>query len=337
MTQSGEPGVESGGVPDPHTVDLADCTVGIVGLGLIGSSLGMSLGDKVGRRIGFDRDPRSLIAAVDRSAVEDVSELHAFTGPGISSGVARALASCDIVVIALPVQDTVRSLAPIASAMRHGTVLTDVASAKRVVTAAMADLPVHGPIPIGGHPMAGRPGGGHQRATPDLFVDATWVVSTVPGRPDTRHAFDSVRAIIGAVGARVLVAGAADHDRAAAMGSHLPFAVGAAMLGAVEASPLRDLVRSIAANGMARTTRGIRADIQTLSMWRDVLDANADEVCGSIDLLIRELVGLRDRVALGGEPLLQHLADSARSGRFLDARDARLAAARAQSRRGGQS
>jgi prephenate dehydrogenase len=199
----------------------------------------------------------------------------------------------------------------------------------------MDQLPHHGAIPVGGHPMAGAPQGGHGGGRPDLFTGATWAICPIAGRGGTDTAVATVRGIVELVGARPVLAGAAEHDRAAARASHLPYACGVAALRAAVGDPRADLERTLAGNGLARVTRAARADADTTAMWSSILASNADEVAGAIDAMIKELVVLRDRVAVGGTSLHQHLAETARLGRFLTAREIR--AVSNASRTGNQS
>ena len=129
--------------------------IGIVGLGLIGGSLGLDLRSRGYQVLGVSRQEHTCHRAIARGAVDDAS-IHL-----------NLLAATDVVFICTPlsaIESTVIQLIPHLAAT---TILTDVGSVKASVVEAITPL---WPNFVGGHPMAGTADSGIEAAQPDLFV-----------------------------------------------------------------------------------------------------------------------------------------------------------------------
>lgn len=222
--------------------------VGIVGLGLIGGSLGLDL-----QALGVE-----VRALVHREATAKRARQR-----GLATSVAtepEVLRDCGLVVLALPLD---RLLAPgpgLVQALPPQAVLTDVGSVKEPVARRWQALAGARFVP--GHPMAGTAQAGVEAGVPGLFRDRPWVATPSPQTDPA--ALEAVRSLAESVGARWLTCGAEDHDRAVALISHLPVLVGAALLqtaaapaapGGPSPSPPPALVRALASSGFADTTR----------------------------------------------------------------------------------
>jgi prephenate dehydrogenase len=217
--------------------------IAIIGLGLIGGSLGMAL-----RRFAPEVTVVGIAPRADTlrraEGLEAIHESH--TDP-------RAAEGCDLAVVATPILAIEETLSALATASRRGLLLTDVASSKvRVLEWARAALPDPHRF-LGGHPMAGKERAGLAAAEAGLFRGAIWVLTPAP-RQDL-HAFEPWLALIGRIGARPLLLDAATHDRRAAAISHLAFVLSAAYvdtlrldsewpeLGTLASSGFRDMTR----------------------------------------------------------------------------------------------
>lgn len=257
------------------SVPLAEATVAIVGLGLMGSSLGLALDGRCARRVGVERDRTYAERSHARGAVDAVDELEG------------AVASADLVVLALPVGATVGLAGAVAAAMRSGAILTDVASTKGATCAALDELPVRS---IGGHPMCGGERSGPEAARADLYVGATWALCP------TRTTTDAVRAavveLVEAVGAAPFDIARDDHDEAAAAASHLPYVVAQALLPVLARADASTggAASRLVAGGFGGATRLAGGSV---AMWRDILASNAGNVGAAIDALREELALVR--------------------------------------------
>jgi len=225
--------------------------VGIVGLGLIGGSLGLDL-----QAAGLE-----VRALVHREATAERARQR-----GLASRVATdpaVLAGCGLVVLALPLDRLLDPDPALLQALPPAAVLTDVGSVKQPVLSRWQTLlerngrAGQAGLFVAGHPMAGTALAGVEAGVAGLFRGRPWVAT-----PDARTepgALALVRALAGAVEARWLTCDAADHDRTVAWISHLPVLVGAALLQAADrgsgAAGLGDLARALASSGFADTTR----------------------------------------------------------------------------------
>lgn len=279
--------------------------VAILGVGLVGGSLGLSWGknrpDLV--RIGFDR-PEVLVQAVARGAV-DVA----------AGSAAEAVAEADLVVLAAPIVPLLALLEDIAPHLKPGAVVTDVGSVKTPVMAQAADvLPPDNPF-IGGHPMAGSERGGIAHADAFLFENATYVLC--PPDDATAEAFrahyDGVLDLVRATGARVLVLDAARHDRIAAVVSHLPQLLAVTLMNYVAGQHADDdAFLRLAAGGFRDMTRIASSPFDP---WRDIIAANQGPLMDALAGFATAFQKTRNRVVEEDFEALHDAFDGARSAR----------------------
>ena len=256
-------------------VRLHDATVAIVGLGLMGSSLGLALDGRCARRIGADTSNVASGRARELGAVDEVRPAT------------EAVAGADVVVLAMPVHGIVQVARELAPHLRDGALLTDLGSTKEAICDTFDELDA---ASIGGHPMCGREQSGPDAARADLFEDATWALCPTLGTDDA--ALQRARELARAVGAHPVRIDRAAHDRAVAVASHLPYVTAqalAAVAGDANAATDGD-VSLLAASGFASATRTARGSVD---MWGDVLATNAPNVRAAIAAMRTEL----DRIA----------------------------------------
>ncbi len=248
------------------TPPLPPGPVGIVGLGLIGGSLGLDL-----RRLGLEvrglvHRPQTAERALARGLVHQASTD------------AAVLAGCRLVVLALPLDRLLEPEPALVAAIPPEAVVTDVGSVKAPVLARWQGL--H-PRFVASHPMAGTAQAGVEAGLEGLFQGRPWVAT--PGSATEAEALAVVQALAAAVGARWLCCEASAHDRAVALISHLPVLVSAALLQNADRSgaDLPDLVRALASSGFADTTRvgGGNPELGTL-MARCNREAVAEALAG---------------------------------------------------------
>ena len=220
--------------------------VGIVGLGLIGGSLGLDL-----RAQGLE--VRALVhreATAERARERGLADVVA-TDPTVLQG-------CGLIVLALPLDRLLEPDPALRAALPAEAVLTDVGSVKQPVLERWGHW--H-PRFVASHPMAGTAQAGVEAGLEGLFTGRPWVATPasapLPGTDPA--ALDLVQQLAEAVGARWLTCDAAAHDQAVALISHMPVLVSAALLqaadrGGAEAGA-QELVRQLASSGFADTSR----------------------------------------------------------------------------------
>jgi len=195
--------------------------VGIVGLGLIGGSLGLAL-----RRLrhsidvtGVAKRSEGAAAAIERGAVNRAStDLN-------------DLSDCDIVVIATPIDEIAGVIERLAPAVSPGTLITDVASVKQPVVRWAQRLPNPSRF-LGGHPVAGKTQSGLEESDAGIFDQEPWIFTPSEGQ-DVRP-FDTWLEVVRAIGATPTFMRADVHDQQMAFLSHLAFAISSAFAETVQ-------------------------------------------------------------------------------------------------------
>jgi prephenate dehydrogenase len=269
---------------------LSDCSVAVVGLGLMGASLCMDLkAQNLCREVrGVARRTQTVLDAFFAHVVDLATN-------DLQTGILGA----DIVILATPVRTIVATLEEIGPRLWPGTLVMDMGSTKADICAAMELLPP-GVQPVGGHPMCGKETAGFEAAECGLYHNATWVLSPLPRTaPEALALADELAR---AVGARPVVLAPARHDRLVASISHLPFLVASALTDAVAQVGADDpVVWDLAAGGFRDTSRVAASDTQ---MFLDILLTNRAAVLEQLRAFgehladIRELLQTEDEAGL---------------------------------------
>lgn len=254
-------------------------TVAIVGVGLIGGSMGMALRRRgLARRVvGIPRRASTIDEALSMGAIDDGTlELS-------------AVADADLVVLAPPVLTIPPLVKAMAGYLRPGAIVTDVGSTKSALMSALLPLlPEHVHL-VGGHPMAGSEQGGVLAAKEDLFEGAIWVLTRPERTPESSVA--RLAELVRHLGARPVEMEPDLHDAAVARISHLPHVAAAALAAATPAEGLPlDLLRLLVAGGFRSTTRIAASPPE---MWRDICLTNRDAILDALTDFERALAGFR--------------------------------------------
>ncbi|MFM8494876.1 MAG: prephenate dehydrogenase [Planctomycetia bacterium] len=238
--------------------------VTIVGVGLIGGSIGLALRARklAARVIGVGRSAASLAEAKRLGAVTETT-----------TDLPTAAAAADIVVVTTGVASIPGLLDAVDEAVRPGTLLTDAGSTKAsIVTAWEKRRRSRRGRFVGGHPIAGSHRRGPAAAAADLFTGRIAVVT--PGKATPSADVEDVGAFWAALGATVFTMPPKEHDRLLAATSHAPHVLAAALAAATppEARPLT-------AGGWRDTTRIAAGDPD---LWADILLDNAPAVAKAL-------------------------------------------------------
>lgn len=267
----------------------------ILGLGLIGGSLGLAIKAGPPRNltvVGFDTDPNALRVALDRGAIDEAA-------PDIVAAVRGA----GLVIVAAPPLAVESLFTAIAPHLDPGAAVTDTTSTKtRVMEWAARALPPEASF-IGGHPMAGKSDQGIAHAEVGLFRDRPYAL--IPGPTATEAAVAAVVSLVRSLGAHDLFLDAEEHDRLVAAVSHLPLAASTALFTLLRGSPgWRDFAR-LAGPAFRDLTRLASGDPQ---MAAGIVATNRENVQYWIDRYIVELQRLRDLFDGSPDAVAQELA-----------------------------
>jgi prephenate dehydrogenase len=270
-------------------------TVAVVGVGLIGGSIGLDLLalGAARRVIGIGRRAESLAVAKRVGAVTE-------TTLDLAEGVAEA----ELVIVCTPVGRIVDDVLAAARAAKPGTIITDVGSTKRSIVRGLEGKLPHGVGFVGSHPIAGSEKSGPEAAVRGLFQDRVVVVT--PASEITAEA-DTIATFWRSLGARVVEMSPEAHDKALAATSHVPHVVASAL---ASATPVEYL--ELSAGGWRDTTRIAASDG---ALWQQILDDNRAEVLGALDRLRDRIDEFRTAIEARNAAELQELWNLGRERR----------------------
>jgi prephenate dehydrogenase len=254
-------------------------TVAIIGVGLIGGSLGQALRRSGKYRVlGIGRHPARLRRAKRLGAIDQASTDLS------DAGRAR------IVVLCPPVDEIVPIFRKILPFLAPGTFVTDVGSVKGPILSGVAHVKGRNLIHfVGGHPLAGSHQTGIRSATPELFKGSTCVLVPLGKAP-----VGPIAAMWRAVGAQIRVLPAPVHDRAVAMISHLPHVLAHALIQLVAGRRDRRVLLPLLAGSFRDATRVASSDAE---QWSQIFRSNAPNLRAALRVFRRELSELEHALA----------------------------------------
>ncbi len=272
--------------------------VAVLGVGLIGGSIGLAARSRAGAEVcGFDPDAEVRERALALGAIDEQA-----------ADVATAVRGAEVVFAAAPVGALPETIRVALAAAGADCVVSDVGSTKLALQQAGADERF-----IGGHPLAGAESAGVEHAREDLFDGAIWYLTPARGR-SAGVLYERLHRLLSALGAQPTAIDAETHDRLMACVSHMPHvlanllvAQAAAQLEGEESKRLppvgpsfRDATRVAGANS---------------AIWTDIYVSNADALIARIDDLSARLGGVRAALAARDAEALRAWNDAAREAR----------------------
>jgi len=270
--------------------------VAIVGVGLIGGSIGLTLKklNLANKITGIGRTQVSLRSARRVGAVTN-------TTIDLSKGVADA----QLVVVCTPVGQIVRHVRAVAQHAPEGTLITDVGSAKKTIVAELDDQLPRGCRFLGSHPLAGSEKTGASHADAELF-DGRMAVLT-PTRNTKAEDYDLVSDFWQALGSVVVKMPADEHDRVLAMTSHLPHMAASAL-----AATLPEKYFRFCGTGMHDTSRLAAADPE---LWMQIIGLNRDHMLTALEQYGAKLAALHAAIRDDDEDALKQFLNTAKKNR----------------------
>lgn len=245
-------------------------TLAVFGVGLIGGSFAAALrhAGQVQHVIGIGRSRANLERAVELGVIDE-----------IAGDAAQAVVRADLVLVAVPVQQTASVLHQIAPHLRDDTLVCDAGSTKQdVVAAARLALGARLPQFVPAHPIAGAELSGVEAASADLYRDRLVVLT--PTTDTDQAAAKRVQALWSACGARVVSMEAARHDAVFAAVSHLPHVLAFALVHEIASRPDASDLFAFAGAGFRDFTRIAASSPE---MWRDICLANKPALLAELD------------------------------------------------------
>ena len=244
--------------------------VGIIGTGLIGSSIGFACRERGDTVVGFDRDTGALRFAVVRGAIDDTPTRN------------EIYATCDVIVLALPLDVTIEEIRELRErTFRPEQVVIDVASVKSPVADAGREIDVFVPT----HPMAGSEKSGPTAARGDLFERRWWCYVSTRDEARTQAA----RGFIDRLGAYPCGVDAGEHDRIVALTSHLPQLIAYAFERCIEGLGTSLDGRTVSALCGPVAQELLRIAQSPREMWEPIFAANAVAIGNALAQLEQEI------------------------------------------------
>ncbi|MBQ6976761.1 MAG: prephenate dehydrogenase/arogenate dehydrogenase family protein [Selenomonadaceae bacterium] len=238
----------------------------IIGVGLIGGSLGLCLKDKLGDKIfitGLCRTEKSMRDAVNLGAVDFAS-----------SDVEKVVGGADIIYLSPPVLQIVPMVKKILPYLKDGAIITDAGSTKQFIWHELKKILPQNIYYIAGHPMTGREKSGVTAAKKDLFKNKAYVIVEDTGAPIDAH--EKLMSILKLTDANFTTLDIAKHDRCASIISHVPHVTAAALVTLLNRAgdDLNSCLKLIG-GGFKDTTRIASSNAD---MWADICMTNADAI-----------------------------------------------------------
>jgi prephenate dehydrogenase len=235
----------------------------VLGLGIIGGSIALTLKEKGYRVIGMNRSKSPLEKAIQMGIIDEVGSID--SPPEV-----------DVAFICTTVT-TIPSFVRVILNSTKDTVVIDVGSTKGFIIRELSDLPKEKLSRfIGGHPMAGSEKIGIEAAQKDLFVNATFFL--VPNRYTLEETKVKAQNIVETLGANPVFIEPEAHDRLVGTISHLPQLL---------STTLSLTVKSILGEDIKYSGRGYK-DMTRLanskfSIWRDIIYTNRENIIASLE------------------------------------------------------
>lgn len=276
---------------DEGGFSLGDANVAIIGLGLMGGSLALSLKKHCGKLSALDPHIATLALAHRRNIV-DVAD----------SDPEKILADADLVVLACPVPAILDWVQRLPDYIQHPCIVIDIGSTKRAIVTAFDTLPANFD-PIGGHAICGRERLSLENAVDDLYQNAPFVLT--PLARTSEKARNAALQLVGVVGAEPVWLNPADHDRFLASTSHLPYLLSSAL-----ALATTEEARQFVGPGFRSASR--LAGTPT-SMMLGVLLSNQDNILAAVQLFQEQLSKLESALHNDDSDQLEALLQSSRN------------------------
>lgn len=251
--------------------------VTIVGVGLMGGSLGMALKKHrlVKEVVGLSHRQSSLTDALKVKAIDKAE-----------TDIQKGVKNSDLIVMATPVESIVKLLMNIAPYIKRGAIVTDVGSAKTEIVE-FAEKKLQQPnLFVGSHPLVGSEKKGVENSSAELFQNGRCLMT--PTKNTHRGAVDKIKKMWTKIGANVSIITCQEHDEILSYTSHLPHLLA---FGLMEIVPEKCL--PYASSGLRDTTRIASSSAQ---LWNDICMSNAKNVVNALDQYVNQLAHLRQAI-----------------------------------------
>ncbi|OGD35469.1 hypothetical protein A2V94_04785 [Candidatus Atribacteria bacterium RBG_16_35_8] len=238
----------------------------IIGVGLIGGSLGLALKKK---------NPKFKISGIDKSEIIEKAIARRAIDEG-TSNLKNGIKEADVVILATPVKTILDLLPQINPFIKKGCIVTDTGSTKGQIVETADKILSEDVYFIGGHPIAGSEKYGIEEADSHLFQDKTYILT--PSKKSNLIALEKIFLLINTIGAKRLVLDPLEHDRVAGAISHLPQILAVSltnMIGELSQQENNDHYFKAIGEGFKDMTRIASSPYK---MWEDICETNQENI-----------------------------------------------------------
>ncbi|MEA1916753.1 MAG: prephenate dehydrogenase [Campylobacterota bacterium] len=251
--------------------------VGIVGIGLMGGSLALSLRELnyVDKIYGSDHNKEHCESAIKLNLVDEIVDFETIT-------------KCDLIVLAVPVNGVISILKELVH-VDESTTIIDLGSTKKIIVDNVPPQIRENFVAL--HPMAGRENFGPQAAIKDLYKDSVVVFCDIENSAQLHR--DRAIKIFTDLKMKLHYMEADAHDRHAAFISHMPHLISYSIANTVLAQEDKHSILTLAAGGFRSMSRLAKS---SPNMWEDIFRQNKKNLVEALDLFEAELKNLRQDV-----------------------------------------
>lgn len=244
--------------------------VAIIGLGLMGGSLGLVIKKKkiANLVIGISRTKKTLKLAKERKAID------------FGSQNLKIIKDADLLIFATPIETILDLAYPVSRVIKEDCIVTDIGSTKEKIVSRLSKIFKHY---LGSHPLAGSEKSSILYAHENLFKNSLCVLT--PHKNTSSFAFKKIRLFWQNIGAKVVYLSPKEHDKILSLVSHLPHAVSFSLISAIPKEYLK-----FASGGLRDTTRIASSEPK---IWTDIFLSNPKNILTAIELFEDQLKRLK--------------------------------------------
>ncbi len=252
-------------------------TVGIVGLGLMGGSMGLALKGvaEVGRIVGYDHNSEHCETALKLNLVDAIVSWE-------------ELKKSDVILLAIPVEGIIKALKELEGVDKNCTIIDLGSTKSKIVKEIPASIRKN---VVAAHPMTGTEKFGPEAAVANLYRDKIVVLCNIEQSGERQRI--TAYTLFEAIGMRVVTMDADEHDRHAAYISHLPHAISYALANAVLAQEDVNSILILAAGGFRDMSRLAKS---SPVMWEEIFKQNRGNLLEAMDHFEEELQICREMI-----------------------------------------
>ena len=244
--------------------------VGIIGLGLMGGSLALSLKniDFITEIVGHDHNKEHQKQALELSLVKEVVEFE-------------EIKKCDLIILAVPVNGIISIINELQDINKHTTVIDFGSTKERIVASIPSKIRKN---IVAAHPMSGTEFFGPYAAIEELYTDKVVVLCDLEDSGEIQK--EVAIKLFEALKMKISYMHAHEHDRHTAFISHMPHAISYSLANTVIKQENRDDILTLAAGGFRSMSRLAKS---SPAMWEDVFKQNKENVLEALELFEAEL------------------------------------------------